>query len=644
MLKEKDLTLLKAGHICRAAEVSAQQNEAWSHADNQIAVVKKSQQRVCTKCNRSHARARCPAFGKTCFVCKGKNHFAMCCTERQVDDVHEDSDDFSVLDVKICNVNRKEDWTVTAQVAGQMVVLKVDTGSQANLLPYSVYRRCKGDLKLHPSCAVLRSYSGGVIKHVGVATLQVEMNHRSCRISFFVVKKSSPAILGLAASETLGLVSRNVDTVIKEGTSDIMKEFPDLFQGTGCLHRQYHMVLRKDSVPVVMPARRVPLALRGPLRDELDRMERGGIIQKVSAPTDWVSPLVIVRKKNRKLRLCMYPQNINDCLKREHYQMPRREDIEAELAGAQYFSRLDANSGFHQIPLDNATSNICTFSTPFGRYRFLRLPFGIAAAPEVFQKAMSEIFDRAAGVQVYVDDVLIYGATKDEHDARLRHALQLSRQAGLTFNADKCKIGLTEIDFLGDVISKEGIKPNPLLSKALGKLPDPVDKAAIHRMLGVANYFGKFIPNLADKTNLLRSLLKKQINFEWTENHAREWAVICEHLSKPPLLAIFDASRETKISADASKCGLGAALLQRDGDAWRPVAYASRAMSAAEQRYSQIEKEAMGITYGCEKFHQFVYGRKIVIETDHRPLIAIATKAIGDMPPRLQRFFLRLFT
>lgn len=151
------------------------------------------------------------------------------------------------------------------------------------------------------------------------------------------------------------------------------------------------MVLRKDSAPVVMPARQVPLALRGPLRDELDLMERGGIIHKVSAPTDWVSPLVVLRKNNGKLRFCMDPRNINDCLKREHCQMPRREVIEAELAGAQYFSLLDANSGFHQIPLDNATSNICTFSTSFGRYRFLRLLFGIVAAPEVFQKAMSEI-------------------------------------------------------------------------------------------------------------------------------------------------------------------------------------------------------------------------------------------------------------
>lgn len=223
------------------------------------------------------------------------------------------------------------------------------------------------------------------------------------------------------------------------------------------------------------------------MRQELERLERGGIIEKVAQPTDWVSQFVIARKKDGTLRVCIDPRRINECLKREHYQMPKREEIEAELAGAKYFSRLDANSGFHQIPLDEATSKICTFGTPFGRYRFLRLPFGISSAPEVFQKTLSEIFDRAPGVRVYVDDVLIWGATKAEHDARLRNALQLASQAGLTFNPHKCKFALQEVDFLGDVISHNGIRPNTALSASLAEMPIPEDKAAVHRMLGVAN-------------------------------------------------------------------------------------------------------------------------------------------------------------
>lgn len=153
--------------------------------------------------------------------------------------------------------------------------------------------------------------------------------------------------------------------------------------------------------------------------------------------------------------MCIWtPRKINECLKREHYEMPRREDIEAELAGARFFSRLDAKSGFHQIPLDDETSRICTFTAPFGRYRFVRLPFGIESSSEVFQKTMSQIFDALPGVRVFVDDILIWAPTRKEHDERLRAVLEAARNSGLTLNAAKCEIGVTKISFLGDVISR----------------------------------------------------------------------------------------------------------------------------------------------------------------------------------------------
>lgn len=313
----------------------------------------------------------------------------------------------------------------------------------------------------------------------------------------------------------------------------------------------------------------------------------------------------------------MDPRRINECLKREHYEMPRREDIEAELAGTKSFSRLDANSGFHQIPLHEETSRICTFATPFGRYRFLRLPFGIASAPEVFQKTLNEIFDGSAGVQVYVDDMLIWGSTRQEHDGRLRRVLEAARKAGLTFNRENCEVGVTEISFLGDVISEAGIRPSPASITSVLSLPPPTDKLGVQRMLGVINYFSKFVPALAEKTQLLRQLIMEDTVFEWTENHASEWEQLCKCLSGQPLLAIFDPKRDTKITSDSAQNGVGSALLQRYGDSWKPVAYASRVLTEAQKRYSQIEKEAMAVVVGCEKFHHFAYGRHVVLETIH---------------------------
>ncbi|MDD9361443.1 MAG: ribonuclease H family protein, partial [Anaplasma sp.] len=240
------------------------------------------------------------------------------------------------------------------------------------------------------------------------------------------------------------------------------------------------------------------------------------------------------------------------------------------------------------------------------------------------------------------DDILIWGTTRQEQDERLRAVLEAARNAGLTFNAAKCKIGVTKISFLGDVISEEGIRPSPGTVSSVLDMPAPTDKLGVQRMLGVVNYFGKFLPALAEKTKLMRQLIKKDTMFEWSENHAKEWNQICKCLSMQPVLAIFDPRRDTKVTSDASQNGIGSALLQRYGESWKPVAYASRVLTDAQKRYAQIEKEAMAVVCGCEKFHHFVYGRKVILETDHRPLIAISQKAIGDMPPRLQRFFLRL--
>ncbi|XP_042142891.1 uncharacterized protein K02A2.6-like [Ixodes scapularis] len=314
MLRDKDLTLQKAEQTCKAAEASAKQNEAWYAHEEKVDSTTKGYQRrsdasrteQCFKCNRRHEKRKCPAFGKTCYACQGRKHFAASCN-KQVSEVKHDDEGFDILDLGVCGIEKERDWIVKAQLAEQVVSLKVDTGSQANLLPLSVYKRLHPKPFLRPSHAVLRSYSGNIIKHCGVTTQEVTINQHHCRVDFFIVKRSQ-AILGLQASELLGLVSRTVNSVSTGSAVPVTQEFAHLFQGTGCVKRRYRMVLHDDAVPVVQPARRVPLALREPLREELQRMEKATIIRKVDEPTDWVSPLVIVKKKDGSLRLCMDPR------------------------------------------------------------------------------------------------------------------------------------------------------------------------------------------------------------------------------------------------------------------------------------------------------------------------------------------------
>ncbi|XP_077545271.1 uncharacterized protein LOC144158324 [Haemaphysalis longicornis] len=302
MLREKDLTLEKAEHFCKAAETASKQSEAWKESDEKVDATTARQQRSsqslkttfqCFKCNRRHEPRKCPAFGKICRSCQGRNHFAICC-KQQVGEVQRDDEGFNILDVSVCGIQKAKDWVVNAYVAEQEVALKVDTGSQANLLPLSVYKRFRTKPPLKPSCSVLRSYSGNVIKQCGVTTQVVKLGSRRCVAHFFVVKRSQ-AILGLQTAELLGLVSRTVDSVAANdaaygNSATVVQEFAHLFEGTGCVQREYRMVLRDDSVPVVQLARRVPLALQEPLRKELQRMEKASIICKVDEPTDWFVP------------------------------------------------------------------------------------------------------------------------------------------------------------------------------------------------------------------------------------------------------------------------------------------------------------------------------------------------------------------
>lgn len=196
--------------------------------------------------------------------------------------MQHDDEGFDILDVSVCGIQKAKDWIVKARVAEQEVALKVDTGSQTNLLPLSVFKRFRTKQPLRPSGSVLRSYSGNVIKHCGVATQVVKLGDRQCVAQFFVLKRSQ-AILGLHTTELLGLVSRTVDSVAAGDAAHgnrapVVQEFAHLFEGTGCVQREYRMVLRDDSVPVVQLARRVPLALQEPLRKELLRMEKASII------------------------------------------------------------------------------------------------------------------------------------------------------------------------------------------------------------------------------------------------------------------------------------------------------------------------------------------------------------------------------
>ena len=344
-------------------------------------------------------------------------------------------------------------------INGALVALRIDTGAQANLISMTEIKAMKEKPKLIKKTVQLKDYNGKDIESKGQCKLKVTVKDKSYNVLFSVVPEGRESLLGGVSSNKLNLVRRvyhiNCSDAVSVHTGtveSIVHRYQEIFEGLGCLPCTYKIKLKEDATPVIHAPRRVPAPLRERLKKELERMCQLQVITKVEEPTEWVNSMVCVDKNNAKneLRICMDPGDLNQNIKREHYQIPKREEIASEMAGAQYFSKLDAAQGFWQIKLDDESSRYCTFNTPFGRYRFLRMPFGIISASEIYHRAMDNILEGLEGVRCYVDDVVIWGSTLLEHNERLTKVLQRVRENGLKLNRAKCQFGVQEITFLGE--------------------------------------------------------------------------------------------------------------------------------------------------------------------------------------------------
>ena len=604
---------------------------------------------ACNRCGYRHSKDKCPAQGQTCKKCGKQNHFAKCCRTpvakvNELQHLEVDADGYMICSVESGEPNENE-WIVDMQVNSHTVSVKLDTGAQANIISETEYQKLRPKPKLQKARVKLTGYSTVPIPVKGRCCVQVEYRGMKHSVSFLVVPGNRQSLLGLRTCEHMNLVKRvlNVDmkTEPKTGNS-IVQDYQDVFVGLGCLPGKHHITVTENVRPVQHACRKVPFPLQSKLKEELDKMEKMDVIIPVDEPTDWVSSLVVVMKKNGQLRVCLDPRDLNRAIKREHYQLPSRAEITAQFAGAKYFSKLDASSGFWQIQLDDESSKLCTFITPYGRYKFLRLPFGICSAPEVYHKIVHQMFEHIPGVNTMMDDVIVWGTTQQEHDDRLKEVLSIARKMNLKLNKEKCEFSVKKLTFIGDVISDQGVGPDPKKVSAILNMERPTCRQDVQRFLGMINYQGKFIPDLSTKTAPLRSLLDKKN--EWTWDHAQEdaWNHLKQALTKEPVLHFYDCKKPTKLSADASKNGLGAVLLQQHDENWVPIAYASRSMTDAETRYAQIEKELLAITFACERFHQYIYGQQVQVETDHKPLIPLFVKPLSDCPLRIQRLLIRV--
>ena len=356
----------------------------------------------------------------------------------------------------------------------------------------------------------------------------------------------------------------------------LIADFAHIFEGIGEL-KDFEVKLHIDqSVPsVAQPARRIPFHMRKKVSAALEQLEQQGIIEKVQGPTPFVSPLVVIPKKDGDVRLCVDMRMANKAIHRERHPTPTVDDLIHAMNGAKVFSKLDLRAGYHQLTLAEESRYITTFATHKGLRRYRKLNFGTNSASEIFQQVIHDHIRDIPNVLNMSDDVIVYGKSQAEHDSTLRAVFQRFSERGLTLNKDKCKFNQEKLTFFGFVFSSEGISPDPVKVDAIHYAPPPTTAKDVRSFLGLATYCSKFIRNFSDLTQPLRNLTKKHATFRWTSQHAKSFQAVKSALESSTVMACFDQNKETELVTDASPTGLSAILSQKSAgqDDRKIVAY-----------------------------------------------------------------------
>lgn len=333
----------------------------------------------------------------------------------------------------------------------------------------SVYESLNCNEKLAKMQHQFESYSNHTLQLVGKVKITTKYKVQCIDINYFVVKAEKKSVLlSGAASKALGLIARinNID------------QYPEVKNATGTLQGTFSLKIDPTVTPVVHGPRKLPEALTQRVINKLKKMEADGHIKKVTEPTDWVSSMCMVVKGD-KVRICPDPTDLNKTIRWEHYPIATVEEIVAAMPGANTFSVIDAKSGFLQLKLNYESSILTTFNTCIGRFRWLRMPFGIKSVPEIFQRVMDDMLRDIDGPRAIMDDIIITGRSEDEHDKIMRKVVERATEWNFRLNFDKCHIKQKAVKYVGHVLTAHGLQPDPDKFKAIRELPIPKSKEEV---------------------------------------------------------------------------------------------------------------------------------------------------------------------
>ncbi|XP_063635189.1 uncharacterized protein K02A2.6-like [Cydia splendana] len=598
-------------------------------------------QGTCSACGGAHAAQTCKFRLYVCRVCNQDGHLKKMCPRltkvNYVEDEYSEEETYdlevNLSFVKEDNFSKYKPYYVTLNVNNHDIKMEIDTGSAISCISPKVYEKYFSNCELKPGHLILRYYSGEKVRPLGRLKPLIKYKDRSMPLDLFVIEDGKTNLLGRQWLVELGIIKVSfesdlinyVKTSRDFNLSNFSSRFKSVFsEGLGRYNGGLvSLRVRPDAHPVFLRARPLAYALREPVERELERLERDGVITPVET-SEWATPIVPVVKSDGTIRICGdYKISLNKHLDVDRFPLPRVEDLFTKLHGGQKFSKIDLSQAYAQLVLDD-TAKYTVINTHKGLFKYNRLIYGLSSSPGIFQRILEQMFADLPKVGVFLDDVVITGENDKEHIGNLYRVFERLEKYGLKIKKDKCSFLANSITYLGYVVDKEGLHTCPKKVRDILNVTTPSNVSELRSFLGMAMYYAKFVRNISTILTPLYELLKKNVKFEWSQSCQEALNKVKRLLASSEVLAHYSPDLPLILTTDASSVGVAAVISHAWPDGTeRPIAYASRVLNSAEKAYSQIEREGLAIIYGVKKFHQYLYGRRFILRTDHKPLVTI---------------------
>lgn len=708
LLTDADLTFAKAVEIATAREAAARDVQAMSHPNQNLNVhavssfkyskykpspgksTKNAQNatkpfKPCSGCGSNHWRSECPFKDAICFGCEKKGHLKKFCfnsrsKEKQNTKIRSQNyvslgpSEPARTPPKVstssyedyifnnhCSSPSSKPIYISVELNGKPVQMEVDTGASRSIISRANFNSIwakTNQPKLLPPTQQLRVWGGSKLSILGEISVETKLCGKVGKTStikpatFIVVEGQGPTLFGRDNLAVFDLLPWSFLEINKNETDELSSliacKFPNLFSNSlGCLKDQIVSIdIDPDVPPKYCKSRSVPYAMKPRLDKALDALIEEKIISPVTY-SKWAAPVVPVVKADNTIRVCGdYKLTANKAIKLDTYPIPKPEDLFSTLSGGKFFSKLDMSQAYCQLQLDEKSKEVTVINTHRGLFRYNRLCFGISAAPGIFQRAMEQLVQGTPGVLCYLDDILICGANKGEHQHRLEEVLAKLQDAGVRLKLSKCSFRVPEVSYLGYKIDASGLHPTEDKVKAITEAPAPNNVKQLESFLGVFNFYRRFVPNASSVLEPLNRLRRSGVPWQWGKEQREAFVEAKQLLLSSQVLVHFNPKLPISVVADSSSYGLGAVLSHIIDGHERPVCFASRTLLPAERNYPQVEREALAIVFALRHFHNYLWGQpKFRVVTDHKPLLGLfsPTKPISPMASgRIQRWALML--